>query len=76
MSQAKLSPGDHFYIEQNGRKLRGIVADFLPMKHGRKTMIPFVRPRNTKRVVADSPNHKPIKCRWLERKLVRKLPKP
>jgi hypothetical protein len=75
MSAIKLSPGDRVYFVQNGRKLRGVVADTLNLKtRGQKLQVPVVRPRNVKRVLADSQHKSQPKVRWLDRELVRKLP--
>jgi hypothetical protein len=78
MGQPKLKPGDLVYFVSKGRKLRGVVADNLSLKaRGEPLLIPVARPRNTKRVKADSLDqhqYHPQKIRWLPRKEVRKLP--
>ncbi len=75
MSATKLNPGDKISFVQNGRILRGIIADNLTLRtKGEPLLIPIIRPRS-KKISADTPG-KTIqpKVRWLERKLIRKLP--
>ena len=76
----KLLPGDRVSFEQNGRRLRGVVADGLCLRtRGEKLQVPVVRPRNVRRprVSADG-DHRPIerKVRWIDRAKLRKLPSP
>ena len=63
---ANLLPGDRCYIKSpSGRRMRGVVADFIPMairgESGTAKMIPFRR--NNGKVVM-----------WVTRKELRKLP--
>lgn len=72
----KLAPGDRCYFIQNGRKLRGVVADNLALKaRGEPRLIPFIRPRNAGKAHLDRHGAaRRQKLRWLERKQLRKLP--
>ena len=60
-----LKTGDKAYIKVKGRKLRGVIADFLPMptrgQAGKLAMVPFLRRK---------------KVRWVPRGFLRKLPTP
>lgn len=78
MSYSKLLPGDRVIFEQNGRNLKGVVADALMMKSkGEPLMIPVIRPaiRKRPRIKADKADKADNqKLRWLPRKSLRKLP--
>lgn len=75
---AKLAPGDRISFVQNGRKLRGVVADTLNLKvRVEELLIPVVRPRNgVKHVTAhlDHAQQRHLKTRWIQRCKLRKLP--
>lgn len=76
----KLLPGTRVYFIQNGRKLRGIVAETLHLKaRGEPLAIPVIRPFNRKNVLCNADRgggESPLKLRWLPRNEVRKLPEP
>lgn len=73
MSFAKLSQGDRVSFAHNGRRLRGVVGDFIPMKErGEALLVPVLRPRCVNRVNADGSTSK--KVRWIARTELRKLP--
>ena len=76
MSAIKLMPGDRVSFIENGRKLRGVVADGLMLRsRGEGLLIPVVRPSSRARVRADHfAPYTPAKLRWLTRKEIRKLP--
>lgn len=81
----ELIPGDRVSFEQNGRKLRGVITDYLDLKtRGEERCYPVVRPmrRKHERIGADrvtteggvmTPGQK---VRWLPRSKLRKLPTP
>ncbi len=71
----KLIPGDRvrFRLSPNGRRLDGIVADFLPIWHGREKTIAVIRPQDRRRPASERVT--PLIVRWLPRKALRKLPR-
>lgn len=74
MSHSKLLPGDRVYFVQNGRKLRAVVGDSLPLKVRREELkVPVTRPRRVNRCHADL-GPKRLRVRWIERSKLRKLP--
>ncbi|NBS71834.1 hypothetical protein EBT31_23395 [bacterium] len=71
----KLLPGDRVSFIQNGRRLRGVIADALQIKvRGEELELPVVRPsrRSASRPLMEQ--QRPPKLRWIKRSLLRKLP--
>lgn len=72
---AELIAGDRVSFLQNGRKLRGVVADYMGMKaRGEELEVPIIRPRKRKIATAAVDGHPKLKIRWVKRTLLRKLP--
>lgn len=64
-------------FKQNGRNLKGLMLDSLPLKQAGRILLPVVRPQNRKvvRVRADDEEVKPMKqkLRWMKLKDLTKI---